>query len=71
MNAKQNDDRIRVSVEEAKQRYDQGEATILDVVDSHSYAEISYQVKDAVRIDPENISDDFTRLPKDRAVFAY
>lgn len=63
--------RIRISPEEAKAQYDEGDVTVLDVVDTHVYERFSYQVKGAVRIDPEEISDAYERLPKDLAVLTY
>lgn len=63
--------RVRIAFEEAKQLYDQGIVTVLDVVDSESFAEITYKIKGAVRINPENIKDQYTQLPKDQRVLAY
>jgi rhodanese-related sulfurtransferase len=71
MSDKKNQNRIRVSVQETKKRVDEGDVTILDVIDTHSYDQYSYQIENAVRINPEDIEDDFTRLPKDKAVYAY
>jgi rhodanese-related sulfurtransferase len=71
MDDEKNQKRIRVSVQETKKLVDEGEATILDVIDTHSYDQHSYQIENAVRIKPEDIEDDFTRLPKDKAVYAY
>jgi hypothetical protein len=62
---------IRIPVDEAKERYDQGEATVLDAVDPGTYEKLSYQIEGAKRIDPRNISDKFDRVPKDRSVLAY
>lgn len=62
---------IRISVEEAKERYDENEVTILDVVDPGSYEHLSHQIKNAIRIDPRNISDEFEKLPEERTVLAY
>jgi len=62
---------LRISIEEAKQRYDKGNVTLLDVVDPGSYEELSYQIKGAVRIDPRNVSDEFEQLPKAPTVLAY
>ena len=44
---------------------------MLDVIDTDSYNQFSYQIEGAVRIKPENIRDEFTRLAKDRPVLAY
>jgi len=62
---------IRIALEKAKELYDQENVTILDVVDTGSYAEFSYKIKGAIRIDPENIADEYTQLPKDQHVLAY
>jgi len=62
--------RVRIALEEAKQLYDQGNVTVLNVVDSESFAEITYKIKGAVRINPENIKDQYTQLPKDQRVLA-
>jgi rhodanese-related sulfurtransferase len=63
--------RVRIALKEAKQLYDQGTVTILDVVDAESYAELSFKIKGAVRINPEDIKDQFTALPKDPRMLAY
>ena len=44
---------IRIAIEKAKELYDQEDVTILDVVDTDSFAEFSYKIKGAIRIDPE------------------
>ena len=68
---KQTQEPVRVKLEDAKGRYDQGNVTLLDVIDTDAYNQFSYQIKGAVRINPEDIPDEFSRLPKDRAVLAY
>jgi rhodanese-related sulfurtransferase len=62
---------IRIPVEEAKERYDQDEVTVVDVVDPAAYEHFSYQIENAIRIDPREISDEFGRLPKDCSVLTY
>jgi rhodanese-related sulfurtransferase len=62
---------IRISVEEAKKRFDAKTATILDVVDTDVYRRLSYRIQGAERINPEYLVEEFSRLPKDRAVLAY
>jgi len=62
---------LRISLEEANERYDEGDVIILDVVDPGTYEELSYRIKGAVRIDPRNISDEFDQLPKARTVLTY
>ena len=62
---------IRLAVDEAKERYDTGQATILDVVDPGPYEELDRQIEDAVRIDPREIEDEFDRLPQERTILTY
>jgi rhodanese-related sulfurtransferase len=62
---------IRISIEDAKQRYDKGNTTVLDVVDAQAYHQFSYQIRDAVRIKPEEVPDEFQSLPQDRSVLTY
>ena len=62
---------IRISVDEAKKRYDENDVTILDVVDPGTYERLSVRIPDAVRIDPRQIDEEFERLPKERTVLAY
>lgn len=71
MNDNRKREPIRISVDEAKTRYDESDVTILDVVDPGTYEELAYQIKGAIRIDPRDIPDEFERLPQDRAVLAY
>lgn len=62
---------IRISLEKAKERYDEGDVSVLDVVDKGTYDTLSYQIKGAIRIAPEDVSDDYDRLPQDRSVLTY
>lgn len=62
---------IRVSVAETKKHYDQGNVTILDVVDTVFYDNFSYQIAGALRIRPEDFLEEYTRLQKNKAVYAY
>jgi rhodanese-related sulfurtransferase len=62
---------LRIPLEEAKERYDEEEVTVLDVVDPRSYEQLSQQIEGAVRIDPREISDEFNRIPEDETVLAY
>ena len=71
MSNKQAQEPIRISVSDAKERYEKGNVSILDVIDTDAYNQFSYQIKGAVRINPEDIPDEFARLPRDRAVLAY
>lgn len=62
---------IRISVEEAKKRYDEDGATILDVVDPGTYERLTSRIQDAVRIDPRQIDEEFEQLPQEYTIFAY
>ena len=71
MSEGQRNGRIRISVDDAKRRYEQDDVTVLDVVDSDSYEELSYKIEDAVRIDPGDVKEEYARLPEDRPVLTY
>jgi len=62
---------LRISVKEAKERYDENGVTVVDVVDPQTHDRLSQQIKDAIRIDPREISDKLDQVPEDRAVLAY
>jgi rhodanese-related sulfurtransferase len=62
---------IRISVEEAKERYDENEVTVVDVVDPETYERLSQQIEGAVRIDPREISDELEQVSEDHTVLAY
>lgn len=63
--------RIRVPVDEAKEHHDERDALFLDVVDTVAYEHTDTQIEGAVRIAPEKIADEFEKLSKDKAIFAY
>lgn len=62
---------IRISAKEAHEMVIEEGATPVDVIDSPSYDDYDYQVEGAVRIAPEDIGDDYQRIPKDHAAVAY
>ncbi len=62
---------IRISVEEAKEKVDQDDAIILDVVDPGAYEELSEKIAGAVRIDPRDIQSEFEQLPKEETILSY
>jgi rhodanese-related sulfurtransferase len=62
---------VRISVDEAKNRANQDEITILDVVDPGAYEKIDYQIEGAVRIDPREIKEEYERLPGEDNILAY
>jgi len=62
---------IRVSVDEAKEKADEGGVTVLDVVDPGTYEERPEKIGDAVRIDPRDIQSEYKRLPKEETILVY
>lgn len=64
-------ERVRVSVEEAKEKMEEQDITFLDVIDTPSYDDYDLKIKGAIRIKPENIADQYKQLSKDKAVYAY
>jgi len=62
---------LRISVEEAKERYNQDEVTVVDVVDPWTYKRLSQQIEGALRIDPRKISDNLDRVPKGHTLLTY
>ena len=62
---------VRVSVDEAKERVDEGGVTVLDVDDPGSYKNRPDRIAGAVRIDPRDIKSEFDQLPKEETVLAY
>lgn len=62
---------IRVSVDEAKEKVDQGGVTVLDVVDPGTYEERPDKIAGAVRIDPRDIQDEYERLPQEDTILTY
>jgi hypothetical protein len=63
--------RLRLSVDEAKSKFDEEKVTFLDLTDRHTYKELDRRVEGAVRIAPEQLADQYERLPKEQAVLAY
>lgn len=66
-----NQEPLRISVEEAKERGAQEKTTFLDVVDPDAYEKIDYQIEDAVRIDPKEIKEEYDGLSKENTILAY
>lgn len=64
-------ERVRISLEEGRRIREEEDATMLDVVDSHSYEETPDQVEGAVRIAPEELKERFEELPQGKPVVAY
>ena len=62
---------IRIVLNEAKELYDEGNVTVLDVVDSETFEKLDYKISGAERIEPENIKERYSQLPEDQRVLAY
>jgi rhodanese-related sulfurtransferase len=62
---------IRISVQEAKERYDEGDVKTLDVVDPGTFEQIDYKIEGAVRIDPRAIDEQYEKLPKEETILSY
>ncbi|MGW8251838.1 MAG: rhodanese-like domain-containing protein [Anaerolineales bacterium] len=62
---------LRIPVEQAKSRAEDGSATFLDVVDPGAYEKIDYKIKGALRIDPREIEEEYERLPRQEDILAY
>ncbi len=65
------DRRLRIDPVEAKKMVDAGEAIVLDVVESNTWRQMDEAIKDALRIDPEEVADRLQELPTDRGIVAY
>ena len=62
---------IRVSIDEAKEKVDQGGVTVLDVVDPGIYEERPDKIAGAVRIDPRDIQAEYERLSQEETILTY
>ncbi len=63
--------RLRVVPANAKRMVDGGEAIILDVVEPNTWRQLHGAIKDALRIDPEEIQDRLDELPVNLGIIAY
>ena len=55
MSEGQENGRIRIALDKAKELYDEENVTVLDVVDTEDYDDFDYQIEGAERINPEDI----------------
>jgi rhodanese-related sulfurtransferase len=62
---------IRISAKAARELYDDGGTTVLDVVDPGTFEELDHKIADAVRIDPLDVGEAFEQLPKEDTILAY
>jgi rhodanese-related sulfurtransferase len=71
MSEGQKNEPIRIALDKAKKLYDQGDVTVLDVVDSETFEKLDSKIEGAERIKPEDIKEEYTQLPEDQHVLAY
>ena len=64
-------DGIRIDVEDARRRLEDGDAIALDVVQPGAWEGVSGVVKGAVRIPPAELVERFESLPRDKEIIAY
>ena len=64
-------EQLRIDPTDAKLRVDAGEAIILDVVSPMAWEQLDRAIRGAVRIAPDELSERWAELPRDRAVIAY
>lgn len=62
---------LRISPEDAMALIKSGEAVILDVVSSASYATMHEAIAGAIRIPPEELADRLGELPKSKTIITY
>jgi rhodanese-related sulfurtransferase len=65
------DSDLRISPQHAIALVKSGEAVILDVVSSASYATMHEAIAGAIRIPPEELADRLDELPKSSTIIAY
>ena len=64
-------DDLRIEPREAARRVASGEAFLLDVVTEGSWRSLPRVPKGALRIPPEEISDRWDEIPRDRPAIAF
>jgi len=62
---------VRIALDKAKKLYDQEDITVIDVVDTDTFEKLDYKIEGAERINPEDIEDEYQKLPEDQPVLAY
>ncbi len=62
---------LRIDPTEAKARVDAGAAIIVDVVAPAALAAVTDSVQGAIRIPPDELTDRYSELPRDRDIIAY
>jgi rhodanese-related sulfurtransferase len=62
---------IRISVHDARERQEAGDALMLDVVQPGAWDSLDSVVEGSVRIEPAELLDRFEELPRERDVIAY
>ncbi len=65
-------DAPRITVEELKRRMDAGEDfTVIDIRNPQVWAESDTMLPEAIRVSPDKLEENLSRIPKNRPVVAY
>jgi hypothetical protein len=63
--------RLRIGVDEAYSKYEQGEITMVDQLTTNQDRAASRQIAGAIRIPAAELPDRLAELPRDRGVISY
>ena len=63
--------RLRIGVDEAYSKYEQGEITMVDQLTTNQDRAASRQIAGAIRIPAAELPDRLPELPRDRGVISY
>ena len=64
-------EQVRIDPADAKARVDSGEAIIVDAVSPMAWEQFDRAIPGAVRIAPDELSERWRELPRERAIIAY
>jgi rhodanese-related sulfurtransferase len=65
-------DALRITVDELKRRMEAGEDfTLIDVRNPQAWAESDSMLPEAIRVPPDKLEENLSRIPKNRPVVAY
>jgi rhodanese-related sulfurtransferase len=65
-------DALRITVDELKRRMEAGEDfTLIDVRNPQAWAESDTMLPEAIRVPPDKLEENLSRIPKNRPVVAY
>ena len=61
----------RIDAAQARAMVDSEDAVILDVIASHVWPAMARTIQGSIRISPEEITDRFGELPRDKTIITY